>query len=109
MSFEPASHGALADEQPVLPKKIDDGTDPFAFAAELPNDFRVIIQLRTRRSRRNSSGFFQDGFELVHRGFTKNSGFRGNCRDKTRDEGRQGWDSPERRGTADATSSDKAR
>ena len=88
MSLEPASDGALADEQPVLPKKIDDGTDPFAFAAQLPNDFRVIIQLRTRRRQRNSSGFFQDGFELVHHRFTRDPGFRGNCRDKTRDEGR---------------------
>ena len=59
MGFEPAGDGGPMDGDAVLIEKASDGANAFPFAAQFPDDFRVIIELGAARIDVHAPGALQ--------------------------------------------------
>src|ERR1700678_2039425 len=74
MDFEPAGNGGLADTEAMPGEEIRNCADAFSFAAQLPNDFGVVVELRAGRVRLQPLRYIEDLIFISHRHSWRSAG-----------------------------------
>ena len=76
----PAGNGGLADTEAMPGEEIRNCADAFSFAAQLPNDFGVVVELRAGRVRLQPLRYIEDLIFISHRHSWRSAGNVGNPR-----------------------------